>query len=214
MTLIDTLSFASYYTDMPDDSNTAQNPPIGDHQQAEKYLNQLISAIKQDTYTLTHSDLSKFDPCSFQDHYRIDMGTYHAEISHSKHPQSGADVYALIFTSIDKIRAGQSNQAILSYLPLTSELFAKFKSAADDYFAEQKRRAEEKRFKEAMKPVDALLNPLHPDNRENQDNRDNRDNRDNELTNTPNHSQFFHDFTPNPNADAKSTPPSADLPKN
>lgn len=219
---------------MPDESNT---PPIGNHQQAEKYLSQLIESLRRQQFPLTHSDLSKFEPCSFQDHYRIDLGQFHAEISHSKHPQSGADVYSLIFTSIDKIRSGQSNQAILSYIPLTGEQFSRFKSTAEAYFAEQKRLAEEKRFKAAMQPIDSLLKTDQPDNSKSNNsehhhtelpnNRDNRDSRDSASWRTSNpdnrdtppksepvdDSQFFHQFSLNSNPVAEYTPPQ-DFPKN
>lgn len=199
-------------------------PPIGDHEQAEKYITQIISAVRSGNFDLVHSDLSKFDPSSFQDHYRLDMGEFHAEVSHSKHPQSGSDIFSLIFTSVDKMRQGQTNQAILSYLPLTAEQFSKFKSTAEAYFAEQKRLAEEKRFKSAMQPIDSLLKtdlPNHSDNSVKPDHPqhhrseqpDNRDNHNPPKTDTPDDSQFFHQFSLNSKPVAGYTAPQ-DFPKN
>jgi hypothetical protein len=188
-----------------------QTPPMGNHQQAEKYLTELISALKIGSYPLTHSDLSKFDPGSFQDHYRIDMGEYHAEISHSKHPQSGADSFSLIFTSLDKIRSGQSSQAILSFIPLTADQFTRFKTAANNYFVEQKRREEQKRFQQAMKPIDQLLK-ISTLEAPSFDNIKLKSTEDSHTSPTaPEHnSQFFNDFAINHKSTPTYTPPRSD----
>lgn len=171
------------------------HPPVGDHQQSEKYLSQLINVLRSQKYPLTHSDLSKFDPGSFQDHFRLDLGDYFAEISHSKHPQSGNDVYSLIFTNVAKIKSGLASQAILSYLPLSADQFARFKSAAGEYFAEQKKLKERRRFEDAMRPIDDLLNlpksDQHPEpsqtSAESSSHQDSLD-----------PSEFFHDFKMSP----------------
>lgn len=144
---------------MPNDNSP--HPPIGDSKDAPNYISKLIAAFESERYTLVHSDLSKFDPCSIQDHYRVDLGDYHAEVSHSKHPQTAADVYSLIFTNIQKIRDGASNEAVLSYISLEKATFDHFKSAAERYFKDGERRAELRRFKEAMSPVDAILSPFN-----------------------------------------------------
>ena len=135
-------------------------PPTTDPDKARAYLDKLISLINQRKFPLTHSDLNKFDACGMVDHYRIDLGNYFAEISHSKHPNSGKDVFALVFTNIEKIRQGNQQEAILSYLPLTPDSFEHFKTAAEHHFELLRKEAEEKRFQAAMRPIDELL--AHP----------------------------------------------------
>lgn len=207
-------------------------PPVGDHQQAEKYLTQLLSTLESHLYPLTRSDLST-NPGNFQDHYRIDLGQYHAEVSHSKHPQSGNDIYSLIFTSLEKIRLGQTDQAVLSYIPLTQDLFSRFKNAAESYFAAKKRLEEQKRFREAMQPIDDILKSSPPRS-EDSPRRDYRDTRYHQPRNNPPEtsrppepkpeplasiptsrdepsSQFFHEFNLN-NPQPVFTPPE-DSPK-
>lgn len=217
---------------MPD--NQSQTPPIGTREQADQYLDQIIHNLKTDRFPLIHSDLSKFGPGSFQDHYRIDLGEYHAEVSHSKHPQSGNDIYSLIFTNVDKIRQGLSNQAILGYLPLTAEQFNKFRSAADRYFEDQKRREEQKRFRESMQPIDTLLGMSRTTDSQNRSDHQDRQHRPDRFTDRPqrdhnrprpneehrqnspqnrsdtNHpatSEFFHEFTADLKQDVQYTPP-------
>jgi len=92
-----------------------------------------------------------------QDHYRISLGDYDAEVSHSINPNTGQNMYMMIFTNMAQIKAGLANQAILSYIYLNEPLFGKFKSFAEGYFERKHREEEERRFKEAMQPIDTLI---------------------------------------------------------
>lgn len=132
-------------------------PPVGNISKAQEYIEKLELLLDKDKCTLTHSDLTKYPSSSMLDHYRLDLGHYYAEISASKHPTTGQTIYCLLFTNIDKIKEGKADSAILSYLNLTPNLFEKFKEIANKYFERKKREAEEKRFTDAMKPVDELI---------------------------------------------------------
>lgn len=132
-------------------------PPKGDFEKAEKYINQLVSLIEQNKIEALHTDLQKFDPSSIQDHYRIDLKDYQIEISHSKLPNSGADSFVMLFTNLKNVESGESDKVILAYLQLSDQQFHKFKTAAQSQIQEKQRLIEEKRFKEALNPIDDLL---------------------------------------------------------
>lgn len=144
---------------MPEDTpnNPKIPPPIGNPKHVQKYLDQLIELIRCDKANLTHSDLKKYDPTTMQDHYRISLGAYDAEISHSINPNSNQDVYLLIFTNVAHIKTGLAHEAILSYLYLTEAAFQKFKTEAEIYFDRKRQEAEDRRFKETMKPIDDII---------------------------------------------------------
>ncbi|MBI2597354.1 hypothetical protein HYW41_04310 [Candidatus Daviesbacteria bacterium] len=135
-------------------------PPSGDCEKAEKYISQLINLIKIDKLTVTHTDLSKFDPSSLQDHYRLDLKDYEIEISHSKEPDSGQDFYVILFNNLKYINQQCSEKVILAYMHLNETLFISFKTTADEQLEKNRKEAEEKRFKEAMNPIDQALEQL------------------------------------------------------
>lgn len=138
-------------------------PPAGDSEKAEKYLRQLISLIEADTLEVIHTDLKKFDITSIQDHYRMDLGEYEVEINHSKQPDTGQDFYVLLFNNLKKIeKAGESciNKVILAYTHLTQPQFVDFKEAADGALERKRKKEEEKRFAEAMAPIDNVLSSM------------------------------------------------------
>lgn len=140
-----------------------QPPPAGDSEKAEKYLRQLIDLINQDKLKVTHTDLNKFNIESIQDHYRMDLGEYELEINHSKQPDSGQDFYVLLFNNLKKIEQdGEScvNKVILAYTHLTQPQFLNFKRAADGALNRIKQAEEQKRFKEAMTPIDDVLTKI------------------------------------------------------
>lgn len=138
------------------DENT-HNPPKGDFQKAEKYINQLVNLLNSNKIEVFHTDLKKFDPTSLQDHYTINLKDYQIEISHSKQPNSGKDSYVMIFNNLKNISEGSSDKAILAYVFLADSQYTKFKIVADRQIEEKRRAEEEKRFKEAMTPIDSLL---------------------------------------------------------
>lgn len=144
---------------MPEDPKPNPiNPPKGDVQKAEKYISKLIDLITQDKITVHHTDLKRFDPGSLQDHYYVDLKEYRIEISHSKLPQSGSDSYVMIFTNIKNITQGSSDKIVLAYTQLADEQFSRFKSTAESQLEKIKKAEEEKRFNEALSPIDDLLN--------------------------------------------------------
>ena len=150
---------------MPDaKDSTTQNinlpPPSGDAIQAEKYLKQLLELIEQDKLEVSHTDLSKFDPSTLQDHFRLILKDYQIEVSHSKHPTSGQDSYIMLFTNIKNAADGNCEKIILAYMHLNSAQFAEFKEASNQQIERVRRAEEEKRLKEALAPVDQALEEL------------------------------------------------------
>jgi hypothetical protein len=138
--------------------DTAKTPPRGDYQKAENYINKLVSLVEFGKLQVVHTDLQKFDPGSIQDHYRLDLQDYQIEISHSKLPNSGADSYVMLFTNLKNVSEGNAEKAILAYTQLSNNQFNKFKTAAETQIEEKRRLEEEKRFNEALTPIDSLLN--------------------------------------------------------
>lgn len=134
------------------------NPPRGDYQKADSYINRLVTLVEGGKLQVVHTDLQKFDPGSIQDHYRLDLNDYQIEISHSKLPNSGADSYVMLFTNLKSVKDGNAEKAILAYTQLSNNQFEKFKTAADTQIEDNRRLEEEKRFKDALAPIDSLLN--------------------------------------------------------
>ncbi len=135
-------------------------PPSGDATKAEKYIQQLVSLISQNKVTVIHTDLSLFDPTSLEDHYRIDLSDYQVEISHSKNPDTSEDSFVILFNNLKQVREGCSEKSILAYMHLNSSQFLQFKQVADEQVNRIKKAAEEKRFIEAMSPIDQALNNI------------------------------------------------------
>lgn len=139
-------------------SDVNQIPPRGDFEKAEKYVNQLISLINQHRIEVGHTDLKKFDPTSLKDHYTISLREYQIEISHSQHPNTDKDSYVMIFNNLKNLSSGQGDKVILAYIYLADSQFSKFKFSADRQIHERERIEEEKKFQEALDPIDQLLN--------------------------------------------------------
>lgn len=138
-------------------------PPSGDSIQAEKYVNQLTSFVEADKLDVIHTDLSKFDPSTLQDHYQLDLRDYRVEISHSKHPNSGHDSFVILFTNIKNVLDGNCQKIILAYLHLDSNQFNRFKKASLEQVQRKKKLEEDKRLKDALEPVDQILQNLSAD---------------------------------------------------
>ena len=146
-------------------SDTGQKPPPrGDFEKAEKYINQLVDIINQNKLHVFRTDLKKFDPTSLQDHYTISLTDYQIEISHSKQPGSddntpagGKNSYVMIFNNLKNLAQGNGEKVILGYVYLADAQYSKFKIVADRQIEERRRAEEEKRFKEALTPIDNLL---------------------------------------------------------
>lgn len=137
-----------------------KTPPKGDSEKAERYINQLVELINQNKLHVFHTDLKKFDPGSLQDHYTISLTDYQIEISHSKHPNSGKASYVMIFNNFKNLAQGNGEKAILAYVYLADAQYSKFKIVADRQIEERRRAEEDKRFKEALVPIDNLLNQV------------------------------------------------------
>lgn len=152
---------------MPDMTSDNQNPnlppPGGYPSQAEKYINQLISLIDKDKLNVSHTDLSKFDPSTLQDHYRLELRDYQVEVSHSKHPDSGKDSYIILFTNIKNHLSGDCEKIILAFMHLDVNQFLRFKKVSLNQLDKKRRAEEEKRLKAALEPVDLLLEDLNGD---------------------------------------------------
>lgn len=137
-------------------SNTLP-PPSGDPDQAEHYISQLVELINMDKLTVSHTDLARFDPTSLHDHYRLDLKDYEVEVSHNKQPDSGKDFYVILFNNLKFINEQYSEKVILAYLHLSEQQFKSFKSTVNKQTDRQKKAEEEKRLKEAMIPIDEVL---------------------------------------------------------
>lgn len=131
-------------------------PPIGDVSKAEKYINQLIELMNKDKCTVTQSDLAKFGQSHMQEHFRISLGTYDAEVSHSLN-QNQKDTYILLFTNTQQIKEGKAQDAILAYINLSSELYNELKASIETHIERKIKEAEQKRFNEAMQPIDDFI---------------------------------------------------------
>ena len=151
---------------MPDDPNTAQNinlpPPSGDPQQAEKYVEQLITLIESDKLDIFHTDLARFDPSSFQDHFSMELKDYQVEVSHSKHPESGKDSYIMLFTNLKKIADG-SEKVILAYMHLDDNQFMQFRGSYSQQVERKRKTEEERRLKDVLAPIDKTLEEFKSD---------------------------------------------------
>ncbi|MCL5784111.1 MAG: hypothetical protein M1142_02010 [Patescibacteria group bacterium] len=146
------------------DNSAPLPPPVGDPEKASYYTDKLTELVSTDKLTVMRTDLAKFDPTSLQDHYRLDLNDYEVEISHNKQPDSGKDFYVMLFNNLKHISNGCTEKAILAYIHISGDQFAKFKTVADDQIDRKRKEAEEKRFKEAMAPIDQALEQLNTTN--------------------------------------------------
>lgn len=135
-------------------------PPSGDSDKADSYITQLVNLINTDKLQINHTDLSKFDPTSLQDHYRLDLKEYDIEVSHTKQADSGQDFFIMLFNNLKYVSEKCTEKIILAYIHLTDSQFKIFKSAAEEQLERKRKEAEEKRFKEAMIPIDQMLEQL------------------------------------------------------
>ncbi|MDO8573792.1 MAG: hypothetical protein Q7R77_03510 [Candidatus Daviesbacteria bacterium] len=142
------------------DQSAKLPPPIGDAKAADRYISQLIELIRSDKLTVKQTDLAKFDPSSLQNHYRLDLKTYEVEVSHSKQTDTGKDFYIILFNNLKQISGQCAEKVILAYIHLTGDQFRDFKATADDQLERRRKEAEEKRFTEAMTPIDETLEQL------------------------------------------------------
>lgn len=148
----------------PTTNTTPLPPPCGDSDKAEQYLTQLIKLMNEDKLIVSRTNLANFDPTSLQDHYRLDLKEYEAEISHNKQAETGKDFYVLIFNNLKSVNERCTEKVILAYTNISGDQFAKFKAVANDQIERKRKEAEEKRFKEAMVPIDQALQELTKDN--------------------------------------------------
>ena len=135
-------------------------PPSGDPQVAQKYADKVSSLIGQNKVVVIHTDLSRYDPSSLHDHYRIDLGDYQIEISHSKQPLNGTDSYVMLFNNLRNLREGLTQKVILAYLILSAEQFNRLKQVSDEQIETRRKIEEQRRFQQAMNPVDELLEKI------------------------------------------------------
>lgn len=142
-------------------NSSSETPPSGDSNQAEPYINQLIDLINTDRLPVLDTDLSRFDPTSLQKHYRLHLRDYEVEISHNKHPDSGKDFYTILFNNLKQVNQQCSEKVILAYMHLTENQFRIFKSAVERQVERKKKAEEEKRLKQAMVPIDRILEQLN-----------------------------------------------------
>ncbi len=139
-------------------------PPSGNSQQAEKYVKQLIQLIDTDRVDIIKTDLSKFDPSSLQDHYGVDLKEYRVELSHSKHPSNGRDSYVILFTNLKNTNGINPEKIILAYMHLDEPQFSSLKQSALQQLERRKRQLEEKRLKDALSPIDEILDQINNHN--------------------------------------------------
>ncbi|MBI2022410.1 hypothetical protein HYS97_00980 [Candidatus Daviesbacteria bacterium] len=144
-----------------------KTPPVSeDPKKAEKYVNMLISLLKDDKASVRHTDLSQFDPTSLQDHYWMDLKDFQVEVSHSKNYQTGEDSYVIIFNNLKHVEGGNTEKVILSYIHLNSNQFIRFKNTADEQLNQTRKEKEEARFDSAMAPIENKLEELTNQNSE------------------------------------------------
>lgn len=135
-------------------------PPQGDAKAAEKYTKKLVSLIGQDKAIVHHTDLKKYDLASLQDHYRMNLGEYEVEVSHSKQPDSGKDFYVMLFNNLKLVQENGvscTNKIILAYIHLSEEQFKTFKKSAEEQTERRRQKEDLKRFQQVTAPIDSLL---------------------------------------------------------
>lgn len=150
---------------MPNDSNVypiqqPPPPPQGDTTKAEKYVADLVRLIEQGKIQVHKTDLSQFNPSSLQNHYRVELNDFQIEISHSSHLESGNNSYVIIFNNLKNIADGATEKAILAYIHLTELQYKRFYKSAEEQIEKIKKIEDEKRFLEAVKPLDNLLSNI------------------------------------------------------
>ena len=134
-------------------------PPRGDDKKAQLYITKLVSLLDQDKITPLHTDLSRYDPSSLEDHYRVDLKNYMLEVSHSKQPNSGQDSYVMVFTNLNQVAQG-CEKIILAFVHLNKDQFLSFKHACEESMNRKKRAEELEQFTQAVAPIDQLLDDL------------------------------------------------------
>lgn len=149
-------------SDSADDNVLSEKlvPPSGDSKQAEKYIIQLKALVDADKVTVSHTDLSRFDPSTLQDHYRLELKDHSVEISHSKHPDNGNDSFVILFTNLQNIRDGCTEKIILAYMHLSPDQFKSFALTVNQQDQRIKKAEETKRLSQALAPVDAVIEEL------------------------------------------------------
>lgn len=135
-------------------------PPLGDSAKADRYVASLVKLIEKDRVKVIQTDLSRFDLSSMQNHYRIELGGYDVEISHSIQTETNKDFYTMLFNSIRHVQEGESDKVVLAYIHLNDSQFARFKASADEYLERRQREADASRFTEVMAPIDDVLNTM------------------------------------------------------
>lgn len=147
-------------TSSSEEEHPQSPPPQGDQKKAEKYLSKLTDLIRRDKITVVHTDLNKFNLESIQDHYQIDLKDYEVEVSHSKHPDSNQNFYVMVFNNIKQVKDGCAEKIILAYINLTENQFREFKTSCESLLEKKRQEEEQKRFQEALQPVDSILGDL------------------------------------------------------
>jgi len=141
-------------------------PPKGDEQKGEKYVVDLIRLIDQGKVQVNKTDLSQFNPSSLQNHYRLDLDDFQIEISHSTHLETGANSFVIIFNNLRNIADGNTEKAILAYIHLTEEQYRRFHSTAEEQIEKLKKIEDEKKFIDAVRPLDDRLAALDSSNKD------------------------------------------------
>jgi hypothetical protein len=141
-------------------------PPKGDEQKGEKYISDLVRLIEQGKVQVHKTDLSQFNPSSLQNHYRLDLDEFQIEISHSSHLDTGANSYVIIFNNLKNIADGNTEKAILAYIHLNEEQYRRFHQIAEDQIEKLRKIEDEKKFIEAVKPLDNILANLEQSNKD------------------------------------------------
>lgn len=145
------------------DPNSSNLPPLGDPEKADRYIASLVRLIAKDKVALTHTDLNRFDVTTMQNHYRVDLGDYDVELSHSVQPETNKDFYTIIFNNLTRLQDGKSDKVVLGYIHLTDEQYGRFKIAADEYLDRRRKEADKDRFAENIAPIEQLLDHLDPE---------------------------------------------------
>lgn len=135
-------------------------PPKGDEQKGEKYVTDLIRLIDQGKVQVNKTDLNQFNPSSLQNHYRLDLDDFQIEVSHSTHLETGANSFVIIFNNLRNIADGNTEKAILAYIHLTEEQYRRFYSTAEEQIEKLKKIEDEKKFIDAVRPLDDRLAAL------------------------------------------------------
>ena len=134
-----------------------QNPPSADPKEAQKYINALVDLINLEKIRVKRSN--NLEQYNLKDHFRLSLEEYEIEVSHRSQSDDKSS-YVMVFSNSSLIHTASNKQVILAYIYLSDEQYKEFYEAATAQIQREESRIAEEKFKEAMSPIDNILEKL------------------------------------------------------